>query len=40
MKKSPGVLLKNQTARREENPLSAALKQSYAQTRFQIPHLL
>src|SRR6266550_8580888 len=40
MKDRAGVLLKNQTSRGKQNPLSTALKQRHAKTRLQIPHLL
>src|SRR6266446_4291379 len=40
MKDRAGVLLKNQTSRRKQNPLSTALKQRHAKTRLQISHLL
>src|SRR4029077_18474263 len=40
MKDRPGVLLKNQTPWSKQNPLSSALKERHAKTRFQIPHLL
>src|SRR5438270_13560884 len=40
MKERQGMLLENQTPRRKQNPLPAALKQRHAKTCFQIPHLL
>jgi hypothetical protein len=40
MKKGPGMLLKNQTSRRKQNPFSTTLKKRHAKTRFQIPYLL
>src|SRR4029453_3105185 len=40
MKDRAGVLLKNQTSRGKQNPLSPALKQRHAKTRLQISHLL
>jgi hypothetical protein len=40
MKYRAGVLLKNQTSGRKQNPLSTALKQRHAKTRLQISHLL
>src|SRR6266446_714434 len=40
MKDRAGVLLKNQTSRRKQNPLSTALKQRHTKTRLQISHLL
>jgi len=40
MKQRAGVLLKNQTSRRKQNPFSTALKQRHAKTRLQISHLL
>src|SRR4029450_13275907 len=40
MKDRAGVLLKNQTSRGKQNPLSSALKQRHAKTCLQISHLL
>jgi hypothetical protein len=40
MKDGPGVLLKNQTSRSEQDPFAATLKQRDAKTDLQIPHLL
>src|SRR5437667_6908832 len=40
MKEGSGVLLKNQTSRCKQNPLSAPLKKRHAETSLQISHLL
>src|SRR5438874_12101236 len=40
MKDRAGMLLKNQTSRRKQNPLSTALKQRHPKIRLQISHLL
>jgi hypothetical protein len=37
---SAGVLLENETARSEQNPLSSPLKEGNSQAGFQIAHLL
>src|SRR5437763_16616343 len=40
MKDRAGVLLKNQTSRRKQNPLATTLKQRHAKIRLQTSHLL
>src|SRR5947208_13787639 len=40
MKDRAGMLLKNQTLRRKQNPLATTLKQRHSKIRLQISHLL